>query len=85
MQLMIQHPTDRPNYTIVRMDDLTLYVSYETIIAFHKPGIGTVVSENLWGPTTERHIAMAKLTGSPAQHLPRPLFDAMLSNMGITQ
>jgi hypothetical protein len=35
---------------------LTLWFSYQTIIAFQGAGFGTVVHENYWGPTTGKHL-----------------------------
>jgi hypothetical protein len=42
--------------TEVRLGRFDLYFSYETLVAFHAPGVGLVVSENCWGPTTGRHL-----------------------------
>lgn len=39
----------------VNFGNLTLYFSYKTVIAFSTPG-DIKVSENLWGPTTEKHL-----------------------------
>ncbi len=42
--------------TTVTMGALTLVFSYETLVAYHEPHSGWQVSENVWGPTTGRHI-----------------------------
>jgi hypothetical protein len=43
-----------PNHTVVTIGTLTLHFSYETIVAFK---IATkVVSENVWGTTTGKHL-----------------------------
>lgn len=44
------------NFTEVRIGSLTLWFSYETVIAFHTPATGYQVRENNWGPTTGKHI-----------------------------
>jgi hypothetical protein len=40
----------------VKVGTLTLYFSYETIIAFHSRKDGLVVSENNWSRTTGKHL-----------------------------
>lgn len=41
----------------VHIGDLTLYFSYDTVVAFQAPGIpGIVVSENCWSTTTGKHL-----------------------------
>ena len=56
----IHHPavgrTPQPNYTHVTVGDLTIAFSYTTPIGFHYPGRGWTVRENVWGPTTGRHL-----------------------------
>lgn len=42
--------------TEIRLGRFDLFFSYETLVAFHAPGVGLVVSENCWGPTTGRHL-----------------------------
>lgn len=57
MQLpSIDHPTDRPNFSVVTIGDLTLWFSYRTCVGFMAPGRGRVVRENEWGPTTGGHL-----------------------------
>lgn len=34
---------------------VTAYISYETVIAFSSPGIGSYRLKNTWGPTTGKH------------------------------
>ena len=36
--------------------DLTLYFSYDTVVAFRAPGQYRKVCENMWGPTTGKHL-----------------------------
>lgn len=52
----ISHPTGRPNFTEVTIEDVTVWFSYRTPVAFMAPGWGRVVRENEWGPTTGRHL-----------------------------
>lgn len=54
--LRVQHPNDRPNFTRIDVGPVRFWVSYETIVAFHAPGEGTVVSENVWSQTTGKHL-----------------------------
>lgn len=52
----IDHPTDRSNFSIVRLSGVTLAYSYETIVGFQTPGHLWTVIENQWGPTTGKHL-----------------------------
>lgn len=57
MNVSINHPTNRPNFTNVTIGDVELWFSYRTLIAFRTPtSCGTIVRENDWGPTTGRHL-----------------------------
>lgn len=57
MNVSIKHPTDRPNFSRVTIGNITLWFSYETCVAFTDPEtFGTWVSENVWGPTTGKHL-----------------------------
>jgi hypothetical protein len=40
----------------VELPGITLYFSYHTVIAFRGRTYGLRVSENLWGPTTGKHL-----------------------------
>lgn len=55
----IQHPTNRPNFSCVSIYGLTLWFSYETCIAFSVDG-DAYCTENVWGPTTGKHINYVK-------------------------
>jgi hypothetical protein len=44
------------NQATVTVGDVDLYFSYETCVAFRAPGYGLVVSENVWGVTTGKHL-----------------------------
>lgn len=55
MNVSIDHPTNRPNFTEVVIGELTIWFSYRTPIAF-RVGYGPLVArENEWGPTTGKH------------------------------
>ncbi len=56
MNLSIDHPTNRTNFTAVTIGEVTVWFSYKTPIALMAPGIGRVVRENEWGPTTGGHL-----------------------------
>lgn len=40
----------------VQLGSLTLYFSYETVIAFNSPKTGLIIRENSWSTTTGRHL-----------------------------
>ena len=44
------------NFTVVEVGDVRVWFSYETPIAFRKVGEPLVVRENIWGPTTGKHL-----------------------------
>jgi len=44
------------NYNMVEIGDLELYFSYETCVGFRTSKTGLVVSENIWGSTTGKHL-----------------------------
>lgn len=67
MKISISHPTDRPNFSVLTLGDLTLWFSYNTAIAFHTPDTGYVVSKNIWGPTTGKHLNLV----APERHVSR--------------
>lgn len=41
----------------VKIGSLTLYYSYETIVAFRDYDLGLVVSTNIWSTTTGKHLS----------------------------
>lgn len=87
----MQMPTIKPyagaNSTALHVGQLTLYFSYETVIAFYSPETRLVVSENLWGATTAKHIKAVtgrepekKAVASGAyRRLARPEFETLLA------
>ena len=45
------------SHTLVFTHNTTnIYFSYKTVVAFSTPKSGLIVSENLWGPTTGKHL-----------------------------
>ena len=46
------------NFKSVKIGAITLYISYETIVGFCTPPTGLCVTENVWGPTTGKHLNM---------------------------
>jgi hypothetical protein len=70
----ISHPTDRPNFTELHLPDITLWFSYKTLIAFRTPETGLVLSENLWGTTTGKHL---NHLGDKADRLSRRAFEVL--------
>ncbi len=70
--------------TTVTLGDLTLLFSYETLVAFREGFGDWIVSENVWGPTTGRHIK-AETGVEPADRVERLEFlrlsDKRLGNL----
>lgn len=56
MTVSIDHPTNRPNFTMVQVGSLSIWFSYRTPIAFQDGWGKIVVRENEWGPTTGKHL-----------------------------
>lgn len=58
MDITIEHPTDRANYTEVTIGGVVFYFSYKTCIAFWDKWSGDrpIVSTNEWSTTTGRHL-----------------------------
>lgn len=62
----VEHPTGRPNFTIVRTNRARYAYSYETLIGF--AGYGEILGkwklrQNEWGPTTGKHLNLLKDPG----------------------
>ena len=78
MRVSIEHPTDRPNFSIVHLgSNLAIGFSYSTPIAFWRSGEGWVVRENDWGPTTGKHLNHFD-EGDKSERLPSAHFEARL-------
>lgn len=82
MNVSISHPTDRPNFSRVRVGDMDLWFSYETCIAFHGPEGDLVVHENVWGPTTGKHLNYID-DGKNNRRVPSEVFDKLLSTFTV--
>lgn len=54
-KVSVSHPTDRPNFSIVTIGDVSIGFSYRTAIHVSGPA-GTATRENAWGPTTGKHL-----------------------------
>jgi len=66
------------NFNQVQVGQVTLWFSYKTCVAFKLPGDSPVVHENIWGPTTGRHLA--QIDGhDKSGRVPAPIFDRALS------
>lgn len=50
-----QSGVPQANAIAITIKDITLYFSYKTLVAL-KDDNGLIISENLWGNTTSRHL-----------------------------
>ena len=50
--------TGRPmhNAVCVSVGEMDFFFSYQTLVGFAKPGLGRIVRDNVWGPTTGKHL-----------------------------
>lgn len=64
----------------VDMLGVTLWYSYQTIVAYRDDTDGRVVSENVWGPTTGKHLNWID-GGSKSTRLARQEFVTKLKAM----
>ncbi len=83
MNVSIDHPTDRPNFTRVWVGSLTLIFSYSTIIAYQY-GWGAdewVVRENDWWATTGKHLNWVDGGEQHDKRLPSDEFEAALGKV----
>ena len=68
------------NSLVVSIGELDLYFSYKTIVAFRAPGMKLVVRENIWGPTTAKHLKAID-GGNKEARIPGEKFEVMLEEM----
>lgn len=84
MRIDIEHPTNRPNFSIVRLGTLRIAFSYQTPIGYDD-GSGWVVRVNDWGPTTGKHLnqldSATALDDGYADRIPGDQFEANLTNV----
>lgn len=70
-----------PNQTKVQLGDLLLAFSYSTVIGFSTPTTGGwVVSENVWSPTTSKHLNALGEQGQPEKRIERGVWLDMLNS-----
>ena len=62
----------------VDFDNLTLWYSYQTILAFRGWGYPRLVRQNSWGPTTGKHLNAID-GGEKSSRLPGDVFEAKLA------
>jgi hypothetical protein len=62
----------------VDFDNLTLWYSYNTIVAFRGGEYGRVVRQNDWGPTTGKHLNAID-GGEKSSRIPGEKFEKMLN------
>ena len=60
----------------IQIGKVTLWFSYDTVVAFGEHGHAIRVSENLWGPTTGKHINA--ILGPSGERLKRDNFEKQL-------
>lgn len=56
MNVRIDHPTDRANFSIVEIGSTLLAFSYKTLIGVSVDYGPWILCENVWGPTTGKHL-----------------------------
>ena len=77
----IDHPTDRPNFSIVSTDEADYAFSYRTCIGFNRwDGKGWIVRRNEWGPTTGKHLNW--LDGDKSRRVDGATFTQLLNDRG---
>lgn len=63
--------------TVVTIGDTQLLFSYETLVAFQEGYGNWIVSENVWGPTTGKHINNITGVRNKEDRMPRAEFVAL--------
>lgn len=61
-------------------NEITFWYSYETIVAFKTRETGFCVTENVWGPTTGKHL---NWISNKSQRLPREEFLNKLNSLRL--
>lgn len=67
------------NSILCRIGDLDLYFSYNTVVAFRTPETGLVISDNMWGPTTGKHLNA--ISRDHTKRINREKFEQQLMNV----
>jgi hypothetical protein len=77
----INHPTGRPNFTVVVVKGRLYWFSYQTCVAFQDWNAGNLtVRQNEWGPTTGKHLNYID-GGATSARVDGPTFEARLSEV----
>lgn len=66
-----------PNFKALKLGNIIIYFSYDTIIGFYTPNTELCVCENIWSRTTERHLNMLSTKN---ERLPRETFLDIMNN-----
>jgi hypothetical protein len=74
-------PTGHINTTYITIGTTKIYYSYDTIIAFSHHSQPLYMIENLWGPTTGKHMNWIKRHHIDYKVLPRHEFENKLSQL----
>ena len=61
------------------MPGMTIWFSYQTVVAFWTPDTGKVISENVWGVTTGKHLNW--IDRDHSKRLPYDQFTALLEQV----
>jgi len=81
MNISIDHPTGRPNFTIVEINGQDLYFSYKTLIAV-RDGSGLLIRKNDWNQTTGKHLNF--IDSDKSIRIDGEKFMKAVEKMGIT-
>lgn len=82
-QPTIDHPTDRHNFAIVHLPQVSLAFSYDTCIAYRDRG-PWVVRHNGWGPTTGKHMNHLD-NGDKTDRVPSDQFEDQVRDLLTTR
>lgn len=80
MNVSINHPTDRPNFCVVTVGDLSVWFSYRTPVAYQYGSGRIVVRENDWSTTTGKHLTYID-GGDKRSRVPGDVFMAGLEKV----
>ncbi len=80
MTMRIEHPTDRPNFSIVHLGGFSVAFSYETPIGYLILHDGWVVRENDWSATTGKHLNWLD-NGDKQYRIPGSEFEGRLTDL----
>lgn len=71
------------NFNSVEVGSVTVWFSYKTAIAFSAPGLGTIVRQNEWSTTTDKHLNRVDGGGKDAKdaRVDGETFNNWLSNV----